>query len=152
MQLLPAIRTSFLSTISDETRLVIFDGAIALAGMPAPHDPMRNRYLVVRDGQKFVRLLPPEREVLELCGPYVIEPDLASYVSSRVSSSADSQLFLDGAEPQVVVQLGSAPGWRLFNLRTGASSSSGETERAAFLKWRVGVPIGSGSIQWVLSI
>jgi hypothetical protein len=152
MKMVPALRACMLSMISDETRLIVYGGEIAFVGMPHPHDPQRNRWLAVRDGQQFVRLLPTDREVLEIARPYIIEPGMSSYAPSRLGSSAGLQLFIHDTEPLVVLHPGSSSGWRVFNVSTGVSSSSAETDMGAFSTWRVGVPDAAGAPRWLIEI
>src|SRR5205807_1365189 len=83
------------------------------------------------DGQQFVRLLRQDEEVLAVAPPYILEPDVSSVRPDRLGPAANLQLFMRGSEPCVVLRLGSAPGWRIFNLKTGTSSSAGETDASA---------------------
>jgi hypothetical protein len=151
VKMVPSMRACMLSNISDETRLVQFDGQIVFAGV-SESDPQRSRWLAVRDGQKFVRLLPSDREVVEIVGPYVIGPDVSSYVPSRLAPSANLQLFLRGTDTLIVLHPGSLAGWRVFDVNSGVSSSSVETDMGAFLRWRVGVPDAAGGISWLVEI
>jgi hypothetical protein len=152
MNMVPTLRACLLSMISDDTRLIVFDGAVVFAGMPHPHDQQQMKWLAVRHGQQFVRLLPTNREVLEITGPYIVEPDVSSYGPSRLAPSAALQLFMRDREALIVLHPGSLAGWRVFNISTGVSSSSGETDMGAFSKWRVGVPDATGAPRWLMEI
>lgn len=152
MKIVPPLTTCLLSALPDDTRIVLYRGDVAFAGV-AERDPQRTRWIVVRDGQQFVRLLRQDEEVMAAAGPYILEPDISSLRPDRLGPAANTQLFLVGSDPCVVLHLGSAPGWRIFNLATGVSTSAGETDISSFSKWQVGVagPVGSAP-QWLMQV
>lgn len=152
MNIVPPVTAGLLSALPEEIRLVVYRGHATFVGVAAD-DPERSRWLVVRDGQHFVRLLAQDQVVIAIAGPYLLEPDLSSLRPDRLGPAANAQLFMRGSDPYVVMRLGSAPGWRIFNLTTGTSSSTSETDAPSFSKWRLGVagPVGS-SPQWLMQV
>lgn len=152
MKIVPPLTTCLLSALPDDTRIVLYRGEVAFAGV-AERDPQRTRWIVVRDDQQFVRLLRQDEEVTAVVGPYILEPNISSLRPDRLGPAANMQLFLVGSNPCVVLHLGSAPGWRIFNLATGVSTSAAETDASSFSKWQVGVPDATGGTpHWLLKV
>ena len=153
MQIVPSLKTGLLSDVAVDIRIVIYRNLPVFLGSGVPQVGARGRVLICVEKSQFVSLFPGDDEVLAIPGPYIVEPDISSAQMDRLGPAAGSQLFVRQTGPSIVLHLsGGVPGWRVFNLTAGTSSSSGETDAQSFSKWKVGV-LGTSSVPyWVLSV
>jgi hypothetical protein len=153
MQIFPSLKACLLSAVGADIRIVIYRSLVAFVGTGAPRPGAQGRGIVRVENSQFVSSLPGDDEVLAVPGPYVVEPDISSAQMDRLGPAAGTQLFIREAGASIVLHLsGGLPGWRVFNLTAGTSSSSVETDAQSFAKWKVGVVGPSGLPYWLLTV
>jgi hypothetical protein len=82
---------------------------------------------------------------------FVFEPEISMIGNAAPTSTSTLEAFIDESEIYLVVHIDARNDWRLVSIKSGRICRWNARHMPVAPKWRWGVPVVSGGVQWLLS-